>query len=148
MIFGLFHDWCDTIKLTAIRVSFHNFDRGPTRRSPIHYPSFTYHVVHCTYYFWKKKISKHRLFQLFLIAHFNCTREARNEPSIGHIGSTLWIITISMYDNCNLTKDACTDSIMCFRDNPRPSVLRWSNFITSYIWFTYLRRTVCQFLYF
>lgn len=44
-------------------------------------------------------------------------------PSIGHIGSTLWIMTMSMYDSCSLTSEACTDSIMCFRDSPRPSVL-------------------------
>lgn len=30
---------------------------------------------------------------------------------------------MSMYDSCSLTSEACTDSIMCFRDSPRPSVL-------------------------
>ena len=58
MILGLFHDRCDAIKLTAIRVRFHNFDRCPTRRSPIHYPSFTYHVIHSTYYFCKREKRK------------------------------------------------------------------------------------------
>lgn len=32
-------------------------------------------------------------------------------------------MTMSMYDSCSLTSEACTDSIMCFRDSPRPSVL-------------------------
>lgn len=49
--------------------------------------------------------------------------ESGKLPSIGHIGSTLWIMTMSMYDSCSLTSEACTDSIMCFRDSPRPSLL-------------------------
>lgn len=44
-------------------------------------------------------------------------------PSIGHIGSTLWIMTMSMYDSCSLASDAWTDSIMCLRERPLPSVL-------------------------
>lgn len=44
-----------------------------------------------------------------------------DSPSIGHIGSALYMITTSTYDNCRRSRLALTLSMMCFRDKPRSS---------------------------
>jgi len=46
MILGLLNDWRHAIKLTTIRVGFHDFHGCPSRRTPVHYPTFAYNVIH------------------------------------------------------------------------------------------------------
>jgi len=59
---------------------------------------------------------------------------ANKSPSMGHMGSTLWMMTTSIKESCNRSNEDSTQSRMYLRDRPRSSHLhkRYNN--SNYKW--------------
>jgi len=54
MVLRLLDNRRHAVELPTVRIGFHNFHGCPSRRTPVHYPTFAYNVIHSANNLWNE----------------------------------------------------------------------------------------------